>query len=211
MAVREEIYGKEESAPVWINVNRYLNYLFGITVISFILGAITYGEDFSFYKHAYSHLAMVRTKNGSPNHISMVIVSFSLMLSSIICFRIERHLNGKHNHWLFSLCSIGYLLMLAPCDILNSVHVIGSALVIGSLWFFTVIRLIQLITFTGIFRFIVLQMLLQGTVLPYAYMYVSGFPARHAMQKLALFGLIVVLKIVAVKSVMQEEKQFNEP
>jgi len=209
MAIREETYNEGERVFAWVELNRYINYLLGITIVTFILGAITYGEPFSFYDHAYSHLGRIRTQNGNPNTTAFIIFTISLLISAFICFRIEKILNGGSRHWLFTLCGTGYLVMLFPCDILNPVHAVGAALVIASLWFFTNIRLFHLIPHTGVLRFVVYQLILQGTVLPYAFMYVFDIPARHLAQKFALIGLIVVLKIAITESLrFQREHPF---
>lgn len=199
MISREVTYDKSETVSVWSDMNRHINYLAGITLITFLLGAMTYGERFSLLNNAFSHLGRVHTASGNSNSVSLIIFDISLLLCSFVCFRMDRILTGHHNHRLFTLCGIGYLLMIAPCDVLGIVHMLGALFVIGSLFFFVLFSMIRLIPVIGVRRFIIYQVLLQGSVLPYGFLYFMNQPSKHAAQKLAIVGLIIALKITVME------------
>lgn len=208
MLAKEHSYEDSVLLDISQDLNRWLNYLLLVTVFTFILGMITFGEPYSFYKHAYSYFGRIRTPNGNSNILSFLIFSCSSILSAYICLHIDRILHGGYNHNLFKICAVGYLLMLTPCDIYNPLHMVGAAIVFASLWLFAVIRLVQLIPSTGIIKFIVYQLVLQGTVLPYAFFYAIDSPAKQMVQKIALFGLIAALKFTVIefrKAVLQKK------
>lgn len=199
MISQEVTYDKNETNSVWSELNRHINYLAGITLITFLLGALTYRDHYSLLNNAYSHLGRVHTASGNSNILSLVIFDISLLLCSYVCFRMDRILKGHHNHWLFKLCGTGYLLMIAPCDVFGIVHMLGALFVIGALFFYVIFSLIRLIPDIGVRRFIIYQVLLQGSVLPYGFLYFMNQPSKHAAQKLAIIGLILALKLTVME------------
>ncbi len=208
MIFRKASFYVEETSINWPELNRLFNYLAGIAIIILILGILTYGEPFYFSDEPYSALGRFWSPTGNLNIKSMIIFAAGLILSALTCFRIERTLNGRYNHWLFTICGTGYLLMLAPCDILNPIHSLGVLMVIGSLWFFSVFSLFTLLHSIGILRFLLYQLLLHGTLLPYAFNYTFDLPALQAVQKFAIIGLIVAMKLIVIelrKAASQDE------
>ena len=90
-----------------------------------------------------------------------------------------------------------------PCDILNKVHSIGGALVIGSLWLLAVIQFHEILKATQRRRVYLYHLLLQGTVLPYAFLYAFGSELCPMVQKFAIAGLMISLKFM----LMEERKE----
>ncbi|MCF8226684.1 MAG: hypothetical protein K9J30_12475 [Bacteroidales bacterium] len=192
-------YDDDQLIHLGEDLNRWLSYLLITTAATFLLGILAFGEPFSLSEHAFSYLGMINTPNGNPNGPGLFIFSTGILISSYICFRLNSILHGGYSHNLFRICGIGYLVMLVPCDLFNPVHMVGAAMVFASLWFFTNIRLMHLIPFIGWLKFIFYQLILQGSVLPYAYLYAVNSPDKQFVQKIALFGLILVLKISVVE------------
>jgi len=182
-------------------LNRYISYLLWVTVLVYILGMITYGDSFTFWDKAYSHIGSIRTVSGNPNTLSLLIFGLGMLLSSWICIRSSNILPGQLNHYFFRLCGVGYLLLIVPCDLINLVHSIGGALVFGTLWLFTTLHLKKLYHHVHRYKIYLYHFILQGTVLPYAFLYAIRSPAQQSVQKLALFGLMLILKIVIIEHV----------
>jgi len=124
----------------------------------------------------------------------MLVFALGMTASSMICFHISRHLEKPFYQRLFRLCGTGYILLITPCDLYNPLHALGGALVVGSLWFFTVCSLHDLYQKISKIRFFLYQLILQATVLPYAFLYAAGSPDKQLAQKFALAGLILALK-----------------
>ncbi len=177
-------------------LNNLANILLANTVIIFIIGALTYGEKFRFWDYAYSYLGMIRTPGGYENTLSFIIYGVGCLLSSIICFKISNNLNGQLYRILFKICGTGYLLLMLPCDVINLPHSIGGAMAFGSLWFFSMVSIIDIYHSGKKFKAVLYDILLNGTVLPYAFMYFSQSPYTEIAQKPAMLGLILVMKLI---------------
>ncbi len=200
MRVEQATYRQAERSGIRTETHRHLNQLFVVTLATLFLGIFTFGEAFSFRNHAISYLGMLRTPGGNSNNLSMLIFSFGLVISAAISYRISRTARSFYIRMLFLLCALGYLVMITPCDLNNGVHSAGAGMVFGSLWMVAGIWLVRLIPHTGWMRFIFYQLILQGTVLPYAWCYIRDHPDKQFLQKFALTGLILMLKIACMES-----------
>ena len=198
-----------------VNYHRLNNlmYIFlANTIIIFILGTLTYGEKFHFWDYAYSYLGRVKTPTGNSNTLSFIIYVAGCMINSIICFKISNTITERLYKIFFRVCGAGYLLLMLPCDVINSIHSVGGALVVGSLWFFSVISINDIYRSGNILKAILYFLLLNGTVLPYAYAHIVKAPWEQIAQKPALLGLILTLKLVLTwhnREVTEEDKLFN--
>ena len=192
-------YNDEEELTRLKNLNRYFSILTATIIATFALGMLTFDGSFSLVDDPYSDLGRIWTYEGDLNMLSGIIFAGGLFFSALTCFRIEKNLSGRYNNRIFMVCGIGFLLMIAPADLFNIIHVLGVILVFGSLWIFSISRLRELRPFIGMQRFLTYQLLLNGTVLPYAYLYLTGNSARHFVQKLALAGIIATLIIVGTE------------
>ncbi|HDZ40118.1 MAG TPA: hypothetical protein ENH59_00330 [Bacteroidetes bacterium] len=195
MLAHTDIHSRDEVLSIYQQLNRYANYLIYVTLLVFILGMLTYGQDFSFREHALSHFGRIRTQDGSPNTLSTLIFGTGMLLSSLICFKLSNLAEDNTSHSLLRLAAIGYILLIAPCDILNKIHSMGGALVIGSLWLLTVVLLHDLLRHFSRTKIYLYHLILQGTVLPYAFLYAFGSPLCPLVQKFAIAGLIISLKL----------------
>lgn len=200
MFARVEAHSHEEVLGIYHKLNEYFNYLMYVTLLVFILGMLTYGQDFSFLEHAFSHFGRLRTQNGNPNTLAMFIFGIGMILSSLICIKLSKLTEDSTSRLLFSISAAGYLLLIVPCDLLNTIHAFGGALVIGSLWLLAVIKLHELIQQANRLRYYLYHLLLQGTVLPYAFLYAFDSPLCPLAQKFTLAGLIITLKLTLTES-----------
>lgn len=207
MTSHANTYYHDEQLITYRNLNQWLNYLMGVTILTYFLGVLTFGQKFSFADHAFSYFGMTRTPDGSSNTLCLLVNAMGVLLSAFICFRISQILQESRSHWFFWLAGAGYIIMLIPCNLYNPGHMIGAALLVFALWGFTTLQLFRLHRYTGWFRFLIYQSIIQGTVLPYAALYFAGSPDKQFMQKLAVAGLVVALKLTAVELGQRAEKQ----
>ena len=173
-----------------------INLILANTIIVFVIGALTYGEKFRFWDFAYSHLGMTRTPGGYRNTLSFLVFAAGCLFSSFICFKISNALTIQLFRILFKICGAGYLLIMLPCNLINSLHTIGGVIVIGTLWVFSIISINDIYHSAKKYRALLYFLLLNGTVLPYGFMYVVHSSYMQIAQKIALLGLILVLKLI---------------
>ncbi len=193
------LYSREEELTRLKNLNRYFSILTATIMVTFLLGMLTFGSSFSLIEDPYSDLGRIWTYDGELNMLSGLIFAGGLLFSAITCFRIEKNLRGRYSSGIFAVCGFGFLLMIAPADLFNIIHVLGVILVFGSLYIFSISRLRELRPVISTQRFLIYQLLLNGTVLPYAFLYFTGNSARHLFQKLAMAGIIVTIIIVGIE------------
>ena len=196
MLAHADIHSRDEVLSIYHELNRYASYLIYLTILVFILGMLTYGQSFSFREHAISHFGRIKTQDGSSNTLSMFIFGTGMLMSSLVCFRLSRLVEDNTSNILFMIAATGYIILIAPCDKLNTVHAIGGAMVIGSLWLLTVILIHELLKYSKKKRIYFFHLVLQGTILPYAFLYATGSDLCPLVQKFAIAGLIVSLKLV---------------
>ena len=186
-----------------------MNLFLANTLIIFILGALTYGEKFRFWDFAYSYLGMTKTPGGYGNTLSLLIYVAGCLFNSVICFKISNNVPGRLYNIFFKICGAGYLLLMLPCDVIDSLHSVGGGLVFGSLWLFSVISINDIYHSGRKYRAILYNLLLNGTVLPYAFMHFVQSPYEQIAQKPALLGLILVLKLVLTEQPSDNVPEVN--
>ena len=154
---------------------------------------------------------------GIPNTMSWLIFSCGMILCSILCFYISSLLRDedemehlRFKRYLFLICGIGYLIILMPYNINNSIHAIGAALIFCMLWILTVILLKELSHRIENYKLLFYHLVLQGTVLPYAFFYFIKSPIQKQVQKFAVIGLMLILKLVSMQYVKVFQKRIKE-
>ncbi len=192
-------------------LNNLMNFYLANTIIVFILGILTYGEKFHFWDYAYSYLGRIKTPGGNNNALSFIIYVTGCILNSIICFKISNTITERLYRIFFRVCGAGYLLLMLPCDVINSIHSVGGAMVVGSLWFYSMSSINNIYRSGNKLIALIYFLLLNGTVLPYAFGYFINAPWKQIAQKPALIGLIVVLKLILTEYThVVVEKQVHE-
>ncbi len=176
--------------------NRYFNYLLISIILVFIAGIVTYGETFRLWEYAYSYIGMFRTPGGNPNTTSFIIFIAGSLFNSFICFKISSLYEEKLYRLLFGICGTGFLLLMLPCDILNPVHSAGGAMVFGSLWIFSLTGIYEIYHSGKSQKALTYFVLLNITILPYAYLYFINSPLQVIAQKPAIIGLIFIVKMI---------------
>lgn len=105
------------------------------------------------------------------------------------------------------LAGTGFILLAIPTDLVNIVHTLGGAFVVGSFWFYTLKNLVELYHKDKSYRIFLYHLILHGTVIPYAVLYASGTSIRQGAQKIAVLGLVIILKISVIEYLQYLEKQ----
>jgi len=178
--------------------------------LTFTLGMFCFGETFLFWQHAFSDLGSTITPAGNPNSLSLTIFITGMLFSAVLMILIAHHFHRaeslQHNQLktgLSLLAALGFIVITYPHNLNNQIHTYGAAAMVGSLWAFGVLLLVELKTLISALRYHLYQTLLQGTVLSYAFTYFIDAPIKQVTQKFAVFGLVVTLKLATSQSVLQ--------
>lgn len=152
---------------------------------------------FFIWQDPLSDLGAFMTVNGSVNMIPRTVFDLAMTISGLLMLKIcaifssdgpLRHAGIKRV--MAFICSIGFFMVLMPYDVSLAVHEIGASLVFGMLWGMTVLFSIELKQASFLIATVLSQLVLQATVLPYAFMFAAGIPAEVAAQKFAVVGLM---------------------
>ncbi len=217
MVKKSDVYNYADEFDIYQEINKLLTYFLCLNVTAFILGMITYGEKFLFWEYALSFIGGTITVTGIPNTASWLIFSCGMILCSILCFYISFLLRGenemkhqKFKQYLFLICGIGYLIILMPYNINNNIHAIGAGLIFGMLWLITVVLITELNQYIKNYKILLYHLLLQGTVLPYAFLYFIHSPLQKQVQKIAVVGLMSILKLVSTQYAKVFQRRMKE-
>jgi len=186
--------------------NKKIDSLFLILVITNIttmaVGMLFYGEPFKFWKDAISYLGATKTLNGYPNRTSFFIFALGMGFSAILMFKIAsafyRGKNIEHpvlKRYFSFFAGLGFFIIIFPCNVNNSIHSVGGALVFGDLWGLTLLMLIEAGELPGVKYLSLYHFFLHTSVLAYAFNFVIQSGIMQITQKFAVFSLIVVLKL----------------
>lgn len=182
----------------------YTRLLIGVSVLMILAGILTFRGGFRFWDDALSYLGATTNTKGLPNPLSPLFFDSGLLVSAFLCWRISSALKNvqlvnktENKILLLRIAATGYLLMITPCDLLNDVHMVGSILVFGSFWLLEVQMILEVRKRNGFLYALILQLILQGTILPYAYSYmILRTSVKQFWQKIAVFGLLLILGIL---------------
>ncbi len=190
-----------------------------VNIVSMAAGMLLYGEPFNFWKDAISYLGATKTVNGYPNYRSFFIFALGMGLSGFIMMKIAFifHRNYKINYHglkrnLALFAGTGFFVIIFPCNINNSIHSAGGALLFGDLWGLTLLFLIEAGKLPGAGHITIYHIILHSTVLAYAFNFVIQSGILQITQKFAVFSLIVILKLTTslYRLTPQYEDEFDE-
>ncbi|MCK4541549.1 MAG: hypothetical protein KAU17_04850 [Spirochaetales bacterium] len=187
--------------------------LFLIQLSCIFIAAVSYTEPFLFWKYPFSDLGASVTPHGLTNSWSFFPFVLGLISSAVILISLGRYYlrktNLRNKYIKVPLCgtgAVGCLLAIFPHNIYVTTHVIGASLMIGSLWALAILFLIEARQLLSPKFFILGQIFLQCTVVPYAITFFSELPLKQVFQKFAVIGLYVILVVVtsAVKNAVSK-------
>jgi len=187
-------------------VNPKISSLFSLVILlvisTFGLSMVTYNESVNLRDFALSDLGCTVTPQGKSNAISCFIFALGMFITSYILLRIAVYFRQDNSiihyhlkHYLCLMGSVGSFGFIFPWNLNDNIHMIGAGLMVAALWAIGGLLLFEARKFISFGRFLLLQLILQGTVLTYAVTFVVDSPIRNIPQKFAVLGLIFVLKI----------------
>jgi len=197
-------------------ISRLFARLIFLIMATFILGMLVYGGTFSFWNSAFSDLGSTVTPEGNSNMPACVVFMAGMVLSGLTLLRISNHFvkeKGLTHHKLkahFSLLGgIGCFVFIFPHNINNDIHMVGAALFVAAIWSLGTLLLIESRKTVNRERNILLQTILQSTVISYAITFFANLPVKNIAQKFAVFGLTFVLRSVTALRTKYEIRRYT--
>ncbi len=160
-----------------------------------------YGEDFILLQHAISDLGATVTRGGLPNRRSPYVFLVQMVVSGVMCLRYARVIARRDGEprgnrvRLLRLCAAGFFLMPAPHNlpVAHQVHMIGSGFIFFSLWVLTMNYLTDARRRGLGGTFWIGMVVLQSTVLTYAFFFAIDSEFKQVAQGFGLLGLVGTL------------------
>ena len=179
---------------------RLLQYLVFNIVGTYLLGAIFYADPFHFWEHALSELGTTVTLLGTPNLTSSLIITLGMFISGRLMMEIARYYqqdltrpHAKIKSSLMYLASLGMFISIFPNNLFHTIHSVGSAFTIGSIFFFDLILILEGVTSQKPALAYLLIGILCMSVFSYAITYFMGLAIKQATQKTCIIYLLLIL------------------
>lgn len=186
--------------------SRQLNFYFFLSLAAidflFIGAAIHfYAERFHFWIYPFSYAGMISTfEFGFNNPLSRALYGTGMFLSGLLMLALafyRRRTNpNRRNSFLLSLVTgAGFLIAsFSPDDVSHSSHVIGSALVVATLWITATSYLLKLRPAISLRKYLILQAVLQLPIFACAITFFLNLGlVPNVLQKPALLALLFTL------------------
>jgi len=173
-------------------------FLIFLNFIGISLAVIFYNDKFLLLSYPFSYAGDAYTyQTLSINTLSSYIYSIDMFLSGFLMlyfsYRRFQYKNDKNSFWFLIpfLCGAGFLIAgLSPDDIRHTFHVIGSALLVATLWLMATSYLLSIRKFVSEQQYYFWQVVLQLPVFAYAITYFAGLDfISSVLQKIAIAGL----------------------
>jgi hypothetical protein len=176
-----------------------------VLLVTLGLAVLFYAEPFLFWQHAFSDLGSTISKHGLPNSTSMLIYAAGMLFNAGIMFRVSvlytRSKTLSHSSVksvLALLASAGFLVSVFPNNLYHILHSIGVGVVLGALYFFTMIFHLELKEAVSRTVFVFNLALLQVAVFSYAVAFFLNTDAKQSLQKLCLLGVVFTLERIVI-------------
>lgn len=181
-------------------VSKQLSFMIVWVLCGLFVSIILYHGTFLIWDYPLSDLGAQLTVSDKLNVVTRIVFDLTMTLSGILMIRIFALLSndirvrhGRIKAWMTFVCAAGFFMLLMPYDVNLAIHEIGASLVFGMLWGLTIMFSLELKSVGHWKRALASQVVLQGSVLPYAFLFAVGIPAEVAAQKIAVVGLMVAV------------------
>ncbi|MEJ2412107.1 MAG: hypothetical protein P8Y34_03805 [Anaerolineales bacterium] len=180
-------------------LTKLLRYIVIDITLTYVLAAVFYADAFHFWQHALSELGTTVTLLGTPNLAAMIVITIGMFISGRLLLEAAnlyrdnpQFTKSSVKRILFSIASLGSFIIIFPNNLFHAIHSIGSALLIGSVFF---IDLLILREQGSSHKSLAIQLaagILWMTVLAYAVTYAAGLEIKQAIQKICVINLLVI-------------------
>ncbi len=183
--------------------------LFVVNFILIGLAIFFYNGHFQIWQYPFSFSGQVRTEDGLVNLLSSRIYATDMFVSGLIMAKVAVILYKKASPpeqifrtLIAAVCAGGFLIAsFNPNDTKHAFHVLGSALIVASVWIMTTNYLYEVKEKMKPWQYYGLQALLQLPIFAYAATYFLNLdPISSILQKFALASLCILFLYTLKKS-----------
>ncbi len=184
------------------------------TALLWFFAMNAYAGKFMFWKYAVSYLGAVRTVNDLDNTPSRIWFVLSMLISACFMLRMaaicreQQIVNGNIYRVLYTLGSIGSLIICCPKDISQPVHATGAGLLVFSHVMLSLTRITVQSRLLKTRSMVIRLLILLIPVLAYAYCWVMWIETVvQLIQKFAFAALFYVGIITSKESLVSREEK----
>jgi hypothetical protein len=173
-----------------------------VLLSGFFIGILVYNGPFNILTDPFSWLGASETEDGYDNRASMVVFAVDMVISAIIfgalavVFVRDKNVPLRGIRVLFSiLAAFGACIATFPNNYFLVQHQVGAGFLVGSIWLHAIFFIVDAsrVSSKGYSAF--LHVLLQSTVLTYAFTFFVDAPNRDVFQKFAIAGLALSIEL----------------
>ena len=173
-----------------------------ILLSGFFIAALVYNGSFNLWTDPFSRLGASETPEGLENRASMVVFIIVMVLSAIVfgCLTVtfikDKSVPFRGYRALISIvAAFGACIATFPNNYFLVQHQLGSGFLVGSLWLHAIFFIVDASKVTSKVFTLFLHLLLQSTVLTYAFTFFVGASNRDVVQKFAVIGLALTIEL----------------
>ena len=182
-----------------LKLTRLFRYMVINITITYILAAAFYADPFYFWQHALSELGTTVSLLGTPNPTSSIILTVGMFINGRLLLETARfywknpsYTSSRSKSWLLYIASLGSFITIFPNNLFHVIHSIGSALMIGSIFFMDLLILKDQHSAEQSFPVYLVVGFLWLSVLAYAATFFAGLEIKQVTQKICVISLLVV-------------------
>ncbi len=191
-----------ESNADYRKYRAWFTTLLVVLVGGFFVASFAYNGRFNLLTDPFSRLGASETPEGNANRSSMAVFVIDMVITAMlfICITIafagDRKIPFRSARVLFSaLAALGASIATFPNNYFLTQHQLGAGLLVGSFWIHSILFIVDASKVSSRGYTLFLHLLLQSTVLTYAYTFFVHAPARDVVQKFAVAGLALSIEL----------------
>lgn len=178
------------------------------------LAIIFYNGQFLFWQYPLSTAGTSVSESGQLNLISMIFFSLSMLVSSILMFRLSKIYAQQKNiiaKNLSYISSLGFFLVAIFQDNTNHfLHLAGVFVALASLWLIIFLQLFNDKNKFNPKNFYLLEFVLNFPLLVYALVYLlHASPIAYNLQKLAISSICLVWLVISRRDKFYDQKKIG--
>jgi len=168
----------------------------------FLIASLAYNGRFNLLTDPFSRLGASETPEGLANRSSMAIFIIDMVITAILfgcvaaVFARDKKIPYRGVRVLFSIIAgLGACIATFPNNYFLVQHQVGAGFLVGSFWLLAILFIVDASKVLQKRASILLHLLLQSTVLTYAYTFLVHAPSRDIVQKFAVIGLALSIEL----------------
>lgn len=168
----------------------------------FFLATLVYNGRFNLIKDPFSRLGASKTPEGADNRASMAVFVVDMAITAVIFGRLavafarDSNLSFRGLRVLISItAALGACIATFPNNYFLTQHQLGAGFLVGSIWLHAILFIADASKVTSRGYGLFLHLLLQSTILYYAFTFFVEAPERDIVQKIAIIGLALAIEL----------------